>query len=68
VVAGNGELVPRDVRIGVSDRIYAGVISGLEEGEEVVVLASAREDDEDDNNRGGDGWRRRFGPPMGGLP
>jgi macrolide-specific efflux system membrane fusion protein len=68
VVAGNGELVPRDVRIGVSDRIYAEVISGLEEGEEVVVLASAREDDEDDNNRGGDGWRRRFGPPMGGLP
>jgi macrolide-specific efflux system membrane fusion protein len=68
VVAENGAFVPRDVRIGVSDRIYAEVISGLEENEEVVVVAAARAEDPNENNRGGDRWRRRFGPPMGGLP
>ena len=68
VVAANGTLVPRDVRIGVSDRIYAEVISGLEEDEEVVVVAAARNDDDDNDDRGRNRWQRRFGPPMGGLP
>jgi len=68
LIAQNGDLVPRDVRIGVSDRIYAEVIFGLEEGEEVVVLTRARDDDDDNNDRGNNRWQRRFGPPMGGLP
>ncbi len=68
VRAANGDTVPREVRIGVSDRIYAEVISGLEEDEEVVVLVGARDDDDDNNDRGRNRWGRRFGPPMGGLP
>ncbi len=68
VVEAFGEVVPRDVRIGAADRIYAEVISGLEEDEEVVVYATARVERDDNNNRGNNRWRRRFGPPMGGLP
>ena len=67
VMAVNGDTVMREVQIGASDRIYAEVISGLEEGEEVVVIASARDDD-DNNDRGNNRWQRRFGSPMGGLP
>jgi len=67
VVNGGGEPVARDVRIGASDRIYAEVLSGLEEGEEVVVDASARGEN-NANNNDGERWRGRFGPPMGGLP
>ncbi len=69
VVADNGDIIPREIRVGASDRIYAEVISGLEEDEEVVVVASARDDDDDNNNRRNNNrWQRRFGAPMGGLP
>ncbi|MGY9105359.1 MAG: efflux RND transporter periplasmic adaptor subunit, partial [Alphaproteobacteria bacterium] len=68
VMAANGDIVPREVRIGASDRIYAQVISGLEEGEEVVVVARARSEDNNNNDRGRNRWQRRFGSPMGGLP
>jgi macrolide-specific efflux system membrane fusion protein len=68
VMAANGDIVPREVRIGASDRIYAQVISGLEEGEEVVVVARARNEDDNNNDRGRNRWQRRFGSPMGGLP
>ncbi len=68
VMADNGDIVAREIRVGASDRIYAEVISGLEEDEEVIVVASARDDDNDDNDRGNNRWRRRFGAPMGGLP
>lgn len=67
VVGANGTPAEREIRVGASDRIYAEVLSGLEEGEEVVVFASARANDEGDN-RGNDRWQRRFGAPMGGLP
>jgi macrolide-specific efflux system membrane fusion protein len=66
-MSDGGELVQRDVRIGVSDRIYAEVLSGLEEGEEVAILAAAgpqRDNANNNDNR----WMRRFGTPMGGLP
>ena len=68
VVATNGDIVPREVRIGATDRIYAEVISGLEEEEEVILVARARNEENNNNDRGRDRWMRRFGSPMGGLP
>nr|TFG53658.1 MAG: efflux RND transporter periplasmic adaptor subunit [Hyphomicrobiales bacterium] len=67
VLSDGGDFVQRDVRIGVSDRIYAEVLSGLEEGDEVAILAAAGPQRNNGNNNE-DRWMRRFGTPMGGLP
>jgi membrane fusion protein, macrolide-specific efflux system len=37
VVASNGSIVPRDVRVGVVSRVSAQIVSGLEPGEQIVI-------------------------------
>jgi macrolide-specific efflux system membrane fusion protein len=37
VVAPDGSIAPRDVRVGVVNRVSAQIVSGLESGERVVV-------------------------------
>jgi macrolide-specific efflux system membrane fusion protein len=68
VVSANGEFEERPVLIGVADRIWAEVVSGLEEGEQVVVVAEGGGDGGNINRGGGDWQQRRFGSPFGGLP
>jgi membrane fusion protein, macrolide-specific efflux system len=37
VLGANGQREEREVQVGVSDRVYAEILSGLSEGEEVVI-------------------------------
>lgn len=69
LVQADGSFVTREVMIGVTDRVNAEVISGLEAGDRVVagILQARLEDDDDDNNwsnnnswRGGGGGFRPF--------
>jgi len=47
---------PRDVEVGINNKIYAQILSGLEEGDEIVIGQSSGSDQPD------------AGLPMGGRP
>ncbi|RBW49808.1 efflux RND transporter periplasmic adaptor subunit [Marinobacter sp. F3R11] len=47
---------PRDVEVGINNKIYAQILSGLEEGDEIVIGQSSGSDQAD------------AGLPMGGRP
>ena len=57
----DGALETREVLVGVSDRINAEIISGLEEGEEVVVQVRGLEQRNNNQFRGFGGFGGGFG-------
>ncbi len=63
VMQADGSLEPRQVVIGVTDRVYGEVLEGLEEGEEVVIgrkeaeAAAAPAQSSNSNFRGPGGFR-----------
>lgn len=63
-VMQDGEMVTRDVEIGVMNRMLAEVKSGLQPGDEVVLDGGVQGDQRPQDNQGG----RRFGGPGGGGP
>jgi macrolide-specific efflux system membrane fusion protein len=74
VVAADGSIAERDVMIGVTSRVTAEVISGLEEGEQVVAgiaqAAAAGADaqrNNNNNNWNNNNWNRG-GFPGGNFP
>lgn len=67
-VMQDGEMVTRDVEIGVMNRMLAEVKSGLQPGDEVVLdggVQGRQRQGQQDNQRGPGGW---FGGPGGGGP
>lgn len=71
VVAADGTISEREVTIGVTSRVSAEVISGLQEGEQVVAgiaQATTGAGGNTNNNRGFQGGFPGGGFPGGGFP
>ncbi len=64
-VMEDGEMVTRDVEIGVMNRMLAEVKSGLQPGDEVVLDGGVQSGARPQQDQGGG---RRFGGPGGGGP
>jgi len=65
LVKQGDQVVPRDVEVGINNKINAQILSGLDEGEEIVIGQSSGTGQAGAGLPGG-GARRLGGPGMGG--
>lgn len=61
VLQADGSAQPKQVLIGINNRVHAQVLAGLKEGDQVVIADSSETSAASANS----GNRRRNGPPMG---
>jgi macrolide-specific efflux system membrane fusion protein len=61
VLQADGSAQPKQVLIGINNRVNAQVLAGLKEGDQVVIADSSETSAASANS----GNRRRNGPPMG---
>lgn len=67
VLVKQGEQVnPRDVEVGINNKVYAQILSGVQEGDEVVVGQSSGSSQASSAGLPMGGLRRPGGPGMGG--